>query len=113
MREVDMALDMMKKDYKKRMDECEERRLQFENKQLKMREQVLKFEKFIQENDAKRLRAEAKARHERLLFAEKCKELNALQEQLRLLEESRGSLYRELGAITLLPNLTDILQITI
>jgi hypothetical protein len=30
------------------MDECEERRLLFEGKQSKMREQVLKFEKFIQ-----------------------------------------------------------------
>lgn len=27
-----------------------------------MREQVVKFEKFIQENDAKRIRAEAKAK---------------------------------------------------
>lgn len=48
MREVDDSLEVMKMDYKKRMDECEERRLNFELKQAKMREQVLKFEKFIQ-----------------------------------------------------------------
>ncbi|RYG65860.1 hypothetical protein EON64_11055 [archaeon] len=41
MREVDESLEVMKKDHKKRMDECEERRLQFEIKQAKMREQVL------------------------------------------------------------------------
>lgn len=29
---------------------------------MDMREQVVKFEKFIQENDAKRIRAEAKAK---------------------------------------------------
>ncbi|CAM9639278.1 unnamed protein product, partial [Laminaria digitata] len=29
---------------------------------MDMREQVVKFEKFIQENDAKRVRAEAKAK---------------------------------------------------
>lgn len=35
---------------------------EFEQKQVDMREQVVKFEKFIQENDAKRIRAEAKAK---------------------------------------------------
>jgi hypothetical protein len=43
----------MKRDYKRRMDICEDKRLKFEEKQAKMREQVLKFEKFIQENEAK------------------------------------------------------------
>ena len=56
----------MKLDYKKRMDICEQRRVQFELKQLKMRDQVLKFEKFIQENDAKRLRAEIKIKQVKL-----------------------------------------------
>lgn len=97
MREVDAALDLMRKDYKKRMEECESRRLQFEERQSKMREQVIKFEKFIQENDAKRLRAEAKAKHERQQFVEKCKELNALQQQLQDLELSKEELCSELG----------------
>lgn len=35
---------------------------EFAQKQVDMREQVVKFEKFIQENDAKRIRAEAKAK---------------------------------------------------
>ena len=96
MREVDTSLDMMKKDYKKRMDECEQRRLQFEKKQARMRDQVLKFERFIQENDAKKLRAEAKAKHERQLFGEKSKELFALTEELAELESVRGAVYKEL-----------------
>jgi hypothetical protein len=97
MREVDVAFDLMKKDYKKRMDECEERRLLFEVKQAKMREQVLKFEKFIQENDAKRLRADAKAKHERQLYTEKCKELSALKSKIEELDQSRDELVIELG----------------
>ena len=96
MREVDTSLDMMKKDYKKRMDECEQRRLQFEKKQARMRDQVLKFERFIQENDAKKLRAEATAKHERQLFGEKSKELHALTEELAELESVRGAVYKEL-----------------
>lgn len=97
MREVDVSLDFMKKDYKKRMDECEERRLLFEIKQAKMREQVLKFEKFIQENDAKRLKAETKAKHERQLYAEKCKEMSSLKAKIEELDKSRIDLVIELG----------------
>lgn len=99
MREVDISLDLMKKDYKKRMDECEERRILFEGKQAKMREQVLKFEKFIQENDAKRLRADAKAKHERQLYAEKCKEMSALKSKIEELDKSRDELVIELGEL--------------
>lgn len=97
MREVDDALDLMKKDYKKRMDECEERRLQFEQKQAKMRDQVLKFEKFIQENDSKRVRAEAKAKHEKKLYEEKCKELQLLMEQTEELDKLQKELLNELN----------------
>lgn len=104
MKEVDSALELMKNDYKRRMDECEERRIAFENKQAKMREQVLKFEKFIQENDAKRLRAENKAKAERKLFMEKLDEIAALTENIKSLEEeqkefseklNRRAVYRE------------------
>jgi len=96
MREVDISLDLMKKDYKKRMDECEERRLLFEGKQAKMREQVLKFEKFIQENDAKRLRAETKSKYERQLFADKCKEMSTLKMKIDEMEQTRVELVIEL-----------------
>lgn len=79
------------------MDKCDERRLFFEGKQAKMREQVQKFEEFIKENDAKRLRAEAKTKNEKLSFAGKCKELNALQIEIEELENLRCKLVTELG----------------
>jgi chromosome segregation ATPase len=89
MKEVDSALELMKSDYKRRMDECEERRIAFENKQAKMRDQVLKFEKFIQENDAKRLRAENKAKGERKQYMEKLDEVAALTESINKLEKEQ------------------------
>lgn len=97
MREVDEALELMKDEYKNRMDACEERRMQFEVKQAKMREQVLKFEKFIQENDAKRQRAEAKAKQERKLYEEKCKEMQLLMDKIVELERSQKELENQLG----------------
>jgi hypothetical protein len=97
MKEVDDALELMKRDYKQRMDECEERRLQFELKQAKMREQVLKFERFIQENDAKRQRAENKARQERKLYEEKCKEISNVMLEIDSLEKQQRLLLAELA----------------
>eukprot|EP01036_Dinobryon_divergens_P033709 gene33709-43566_t len=95
-REVDESLELTKRDFKRRMDACEEKRLQFEQKQAKMREQVLKFEKFIQENDAKRQRAEAKAKQEKQLYNDKLKELEILNEKIRKLEAEQNSLINEL-----------------
>lgn len=88
----------MKEEYKNRMEACEERRMQFELKQAKMREQVLKFEKFIQENDAKRQRAEAKAKLERKTYDQKCQEMNMLLEKIDEMEREKTNLLRELRA---------------
>lgn len=96
MREVDEALELMKKEYKSRMDACEEKRQRFEHKQLKMREQVAKFEKFIQENDLKRNRAELKAKQERKQFEQKCAELNSLADKVVELENDQKTLQEQL-----------------
>lgn len=96
MREVDQSLELMKRDYKKRMDDCEERRLAFELRQAKMREEVLKLEKFIHENDAKRQRAEAKYKTEKKMQEEKSKEIATLQSRIRELEVEQGHLSVEL-----------------
>ena len=95
--QVDEALELMKKEYKSRMDACEEKRQRFEHKQLKMREQVAKFEKFIQENDLKRNRAELKAKQERKQFEQKCAELNSLADKVVELENDQKTLQEQLG----------------
>lgn len=110
MREVDDSLELMKKDYKRRMDECEERRALFESKQAKMREQVLKFEKFIQENDAKRMRAEIKAKQERKIYEDKIKELNLLNEKILKLEVDQKELSNDLGMLLSVVSLLCLLQ---
>ena len=83
MREVDDALDFMKEEFQTRMDACEERQKEFERKQTGMKEQVAKFEKFIQENDAKRQRAEMKAKNERKALEQNEAKIKQLQEDLR------------------------------
>ena len=45
MREVDEALDFMKDEFQTRMETCDQRQRQFEQKQREMKESVYKFEK--------------------------------------------------------------------
>lgn len=86
----------MKLEYKRRMDTCEEKRLEFEKKQSRMREQVLKFEKFIQENDSKRNRADVKAKQEQKLFQQNQAQLVTLQEKLIEMELEQKELLNKL-----------------
>ncbi len=79
------------------MDACEDKRVEFEKKQGRMREQVMKFEKFIQENDLKRNRADAKAKQEQKLYQQKQSELLALQEKLVEMESEQKDLLDKLG----------------
>jgi chromosome segregation ATPase len=97
MREVNDALEFMKEEYRSRMDLCDKRQREFEAKQLEMKEQVLKFEKFIQENDAKRARADAKAKQERRVLEQKDAELRRLAAELdaAMAEEAKLKEQRE------------------
>lgn len=101
MREVDISLNNMKIQHKQRMDICEERRIQFEIKQNKMRDQVLRFEKFIQENDAKRLRAENKIKQEKKLYEDKIKEIQMLTDKMNNLDLEQKRLTSSLGFINI------------
>lgn len=73
MREVDDALEFMKEEFAARMQACEERQREFERKQKEMKDNVAKFEKFIQENDTKLKRAQMKSTTERKA-CEQCEE---------------------------------------
>jgi chromosome segregation ATPase len=97
MREVNDALEFMKQEYRSRMDLCDKRQREFEAKQLEMKEQVLKFEKFIQENDAKRARADTKAKQERRVLEQKDAELRRLAAELdaAMAEEAKLKEQRE------------------
>ena len=99
MHEVDDALDFMKEEYKTRIEACEERQREFERRQSDMKEQVTKFEKFIQENDSKRQRAEMKARQEEKQKHQKDEELRRLQSEHDEAEKERDDLIAQLKTL--------------
>ena len=92
MHEVDDSLDYMKEQYKNRMEACDERQREFERRQAEMKDQVTKFEKFIQENDSKRQRAEMKMKQERQLYRQKSKEHEKLHQDLARISAERDAL---------------------
>jgi chromosome segregation ATPase len=96
MHEVDDSLDYMKEQYKNRMEACDERQREFERRQAEMKDQVTKFEKFIQENDSKRQRAEMKMRQERSLYRQKSREHEKLREDLARVSAERDALIEQL-----------------
>ena len=89
MHEVDDALDFMKEEYKLRIEACEQRQRKFERRQADMKEQVTKFEKFIQENDSKRQRADMKAKGEHRVLDQKELEQRKQTLELEALELER------------------------
>ena len=94
--EVEDALDYMKEQFARRMAACDERQRNFERKQEDMKDQVTRFEKFITENDSKRLRAEAKAKAERATYRAKVREQEKLSQDLVATEKERESLIAQL-----------------
>ena len=99
MREVSDNLAYMKQQYLERMKACDEKHADFERKQLEMKDSVIKFEKFIQENDAKRQRAEMRHKEEQRKVAQKEEELKNLKKELKVTEAEREELQNELSKL--------------
>mmetsp|Transcript_2682 Transcript_2682/g.3414 ORF Transcript_2682/g.3414 Transcript_2682/m.3414 type:complete len:386 (+) Transcript_2682:103-1260(+) len=99
MREVDDSLDFMKHQFRSRMETCEANQRKFEDKQQELKQNVLKFEKFIQENDAKRQRAEVKLRHEQKTRLQKESDLAKAVADFEEHEKRKAELLRQLDRL--------------
>jgi len=94
--EIDEALAQMKDEFRLRMEACGIREEEIKRKEEEMKDQVTKFQKFLRENDAKRARAESKAKTEVKLRVQHEKSLRLLLQQLRQMNLEREALKREL-----------------
>ena len=61
---MQQQLDRKKEQFRQRMQRCQEKEVDLAAKQEAIKEQVRKFDKFLKENDAKRVRANRKALEE-------------------------------------------------
>ena len=72
------SLDRKKDEFRQRMQRCQEKEVELAAKQEGLKEQVRKFDKFLKENDAKRVRANRKAMEEVKLRDQKDRDLQEL-----------------------------------
>lgn len=82
MAHVQDQLEKKRAEFSSRMEECKYKQEELRTKQKQIRDRVLKFEKFLKENDAKRQRANVKAQTERKARELKEVELVNLHKQL-------------------------------
>lgn len=64
MNEVEQALNAQKGEFQMKMESLQQRREELERKEYQLKSSLLKFDKFLKENDSKRTRALKKATSE-------------------------------------------------
>ena len=69
MQEVQQQLDRKKEEFRSRMQRCQEKEVDLAARQEDIKEQVRKFDKFLKDNDAKRVRADRKVQEEKKVSA--------------------------------------------
>jgi len=90
MAEVEQALAAQKEEFQMKMESLQQRREELERKEYQLKESLLRFDKFLKENDSKRARALKKASDEREATRGKDKEIEKLSEEIKVL-----SLYKD------------------
>ena len=83
-------------DFHVKMEGLQQRKEELERKELQLAESLLRFDRFLKENDARRRRALKKAEDERDLTTVKSKEIRALRDDLAILKQRQQ---RQLEAI--------------
>ena len=90
MQEVQQQLDRKKEEFRARMQRCQEKEVDLAAKQEDIKEQVRKFDKFLKDNDAKRVRADRKVQEEKKASVQKENEKHELQQILNEQNEKRA-----------------------
>lgn len=98
MAEVQQQLDRKKEEFRARMQRCQEQEVLLASKQEDIKEQVRKFDKFLKDNDAKRVRADRKVQEEKKSREQKESERLKLFEDARATDERRQQLKFEVEA---------------
>lgn len=95
MAEVQQQLDRKKEEFRSRMQRCQEKEVALASRQEDIKEQVQKFDKFLKDNDAKRVRADRKVQEERKAAEQKEREKQELIQFLHREEQKRLALKAE------------------
>ncbi|XP_058850820.1 coiled-coil domain-containing protein 42 homolog [Acipenser ruthenus] len=95
MSEVEQALAAQKEEFQMKMESLQQRREELERKEEQLKESLLKFNKFLKENDLKRSRAVKKACDAREMARQKDRDMERLGEEIAVLEAKKERLQRK------------------
>lgn len=98
MLEVENALTVEKEEFQLKIESLNQRKQDLEKKEIQLKESVIKFDKFLKENDAKLSRAVKKAEDERELQKVKQKEIERLKEETRLHTKMKENYIKKVAA---------------
>jgi len=98
MMEVENALAVEKEEFQLKIDSLNQRKQDLEKKEIQLKESVIKFDKFLKENDAKLSRAVKKAEDERELQKVKQKEIERLKEETKMQTKMKENHARKVQA---------------
>lgn len=96
MGEVEQALAAQKEEFQMKMESLQQRREELERKEFHLKESLLKFDKFLKENDSKRTRAEKKTKEENDAKKTKDGEIARLHEEITILAKKRDKMQKKL-----------------
>ncbi|RMX56324.1 hypothetical protein pdam_00019253 [Pocillopora damicornis] len=96
MSEVEQALAAQKEEFQMKMESLQQRREELDRKEYQLKESLLKFDKFLKENDSKRARALKKAAEERDMRRAKDREIARLKEETATLMKERDHIQYKL-----------------
>eukprot|EP01029_Cantina_marsupialis_P010509 TRINITY_DN2396_c0_g1_i2.p1 TRINITY_DN2396_c0_g1~~TRINITY_DN2396_c0_g1_i2.p1 ORF type:complete len:235 (-),score=61.15 TRINITY_DN2396_c0_g1_i2:462-1166(-) len=96
--EVQEALDAQKEEFGRREEAFRRREEALRRKDLELQESLIRFNKFLQENESKRNRAEKRAQEEARLRKHKESEIEKLKRQLRDMRDQSEELARTVQA---------------
>lgn len=94
---VDHELEEKRQEFRKRMEKCKEKQEALALRQNQIKERVSKFDRFLKENEAKRVRALEKYQHEHHGNALRSKEILRMNVQLENLKKQRSQLVGRLA----------------
>lgn len=100
MQEVQTELDRKKAEFEERMRRCKAKEMELASKQKKIEKSVERFEKFVKENDAKRVRAQRREKEEMVAARQKQHDIEALQRDLAKYQQQKRDLIKLLERLS-------------
>ncbi|RUS83165.1 hypothetical protein EGW08_009065 [Elysia chlorotica] len=110
MAEVEQALAAQKEEFQMKMESLQQRREELERKEFQLKESLLKFDKFLKENDSKRARAVKKANDERELKRQKDREIERVKQETAQHLKQKEALGKKLEKYTIFHTFMDKVQ---